>query len=65
MPAIDIAYQHLLTAQALHGAQKLEGTEEHEVMDWSSMVAGPRVAAGLDGFDSKKHHALVREESKA
>lgn len=54
MPMIDIAHQHLLTARALHVAQKAEGKETYDVLDWSAMVAGCRVAAGLDGLDSGK-----------
>jgi hypothetical protein len=61
MPVIDAAYYHLITARALHTAQKLEGKEQHEVLDWSAMIAGSRVAAGLDPFDSKRHISLVRE----
>jgi hypothetical protein len=62
MPVIDVAFQHLVTARALHAAQKHEGKEQFEVLDWSAMVAGPRVSAGLDGFDSQKHTSLVRDE---
>jgi hypothetical protein len=54
MPAIDVAHQHLLTARALHTAQKLEGKQEFEVLDWTAIVAGCRVGAGLDGLDSAK-----------
>jgi hypothetical protein len=54
MPAFDIAYQHLITARALHTAQKSEGKQVFETLDWSGIVAGTRVAAGLDGFDSAK-----------
>jgi hypothetical protein len=62
MPAIDVAYQHLITARALHAAQKVEGTERFEVLDWSAIVAGARVAAGLDGFDTARHVSLVQED---
>jgi hypothetical protein len=61
MPAIDAAYHHLITARALHTAQKLEGKGQYEVLDWSAVIAGMRVAAGLDPFDSQKHISLVRE----
>lgn len=54
MPVIDIAHQHLLTARAIHDSQKQAGTARFEPLDWSSIVAGPRVAAGLDGLDSQK-----------
>ncbi|KAI3622253.1 hypothetical protein WG66_015845 [Moniliophthora roreri] len=62
MPAIDIAHQHLITARALHTAQKNEGKPTVETLDWSGIVAGSRVAAGLDGFDSKKHQNVVKLE---
>jgi len=62
MPTIDIAYQHLVTARALHTAQKREGKEQFEVLDWSAIVAASRVSAGLDAFDSEKHAGIVREE---
>ncbi|GJE89535.1 NAD(P)-dependent oxidoreductase [Phanerochaete sordida] len=55
MPALDTAHQHLLTARALHDSKKLRGDPVYETLDWSSIVAGTRVASGLDGFDSKKH----------
>jgi hypothetical protein len=54
MPVIDVAHQHLLTARALHTAQKAQGKQTVDVLDWSAIVAGTRVAAGLDGFDSQK-----------
>ena len=54
LPAIDVAYQHLLTARALHRSAQQAGTTNLEVLDWSGMVAGARVAAGLDAFDSTK-----------
>ncbi|KAK7058515.1 hypothetical protein VNI00_002149 [Paramarasmius palmivorus] len=62
MPAIDIAHQHLITARALHTAQKNEGKKVVDTLDWSGIVAGSRVAAGLDGFDSKKHLQNVQLE---
>lgn len=33
---------------------KLRGEATFDVLDWSALVAGTRVAAGLDGFDSAK-----------
>jgi len=54
MPVIDIAHQHLLTARALHDANKLGGAEQFEVLDWSAIIAASRVAAGLEGFSSGK-----------
>ncbi|KAG6830893.1 hypothetical protein H0H92_014044 [Tricholoma furcatifolium] len=62
MPVIDVAHQHLLTARALHQAKKRGGKVEFETLDWSGIVAGTRVAAGLDGLDSKKHDSIVRED---
>ncbi|KAG6845375.1 hypothetical protein H0H87_010484 [Tephrocybe sp. NHM501043] len=62
MPAIDVAHQHLLTARAIHQSKKQEGKAEFETLDWSGIVAGTRVAAGLDGLDSKKHDSIVRED---
>ena len=50
----DTAHQHLLTARALHDSKKIRGQQVFETLDWSSIVAGTRVASGLDGFDSKK-----------
>lgn len=55
MPALDTAHQHLLSARALHDSKKARGQPVFETLDWSSIVAGTRVASGLDGFDSKKH----------
>ncbi|OBZ79641.1 putative oxidoreductase YfjR [Grifola frondosa] len=56
MPALHI---HMLTARAIHSAQMRRGEHGFDVLDWSSLVAGARVAAGLDGFDSSKHDAKV------
>lgn len=52
MPAIDAAHHHLLTARALHAAQARTGTTSFPVLDWSALIAGTRVAAGLGAFDS-------------
>jgi hypothetical protein len=52
MPAIDNAHHHLLTARALHTAQERTGSTSFPVLDWSALIAGTRVAAGLDAFDS-------------
>ncbi|KAG6895085.1 hypothetical protein C0992_003211 [Termitomyces sp. T32_za158] len=62
MPAIDVAHQHLLTARAIHQSMKQEGKAVYETLDWSGIVAGTRVAAGLDGLDSNKHDSVVRED---
>ncbi|KAK4706151.1 hypothetical protein P7C70_g39, partial [Phenoliferia sp. Uapishka_3] len=40
VPIIDLAHRNLITSRALGGGAK----------DWSSLIAGPRVAAGLDAF---------------
>jgi hypothetical protein len=53
MPTIDIAHQHLITARAIHANQVQAGKEAVDVLDWSGIVAGTRVAAGLDAFESK------------
>ncbi|KAG6849977.1 hypothetical protein H0H93_002979 [Arthromyces matolae] len=62
MPAIDVAHQHLLTARAIHHSKKHEGKTAFETLDWSGIIAGTRVAAGLDGLDSRKHDSVVRED---
>jgi hypothetical protein len=49
-PAIENASNHMLTARALHHAQECAGTTSVPVLDWSSLIAGTRVAAGLDPF---------------
>jgi hypothetical protein len=54
MPVVDTAYQHLLTARAIHKGQMQEGRAVFNTLDWSAIIAGTRVAAGLDGFDSQK-----------
>ncbi|KAJ3829369.1 NAD(P)-binding protein [Lentinula raphanica] len=54
MPIIDVAHQHLVTARAIHAAQKEEGTQSLDVLDWTALIAGSRVAAGLDPFHSRK-----------
>ncbi len=64
MPVVDIAHQHMLTARALHEAQKVAGTQSFDSLDWSALVAGPRVAAGLDGLDSSKASKILREQIK-
>jgi hypothetical protein len=54
MPVIDLVYQHMLTARAGHVAQALLGRAQYKILDWSAVVAGVRIAAGLDGLDSNK-----------
>jgi len=57
MPTVDVAHQRLLTARALHqsGNAGTSAANKFETLDWSAIVAGSRVAAGLDAFDSQKH----------
>ncbi|KAK7695111.1 hypothetical protein QCA50_002301 [Cerrena zonata] len=62
MPALDTAHEHLLTARALHASKKARGQQVFETLDWSSLVAGARTSAGLDGFDSAKHSRVVPED---
>ncbi|KAH7886019.1 NAD(P)-binding protein [Phlebopus sp. FC_14] len=59
MPAIDIAHQRLITARSIHQQQKVAGTHKWDIIDWSSLIAGSRVAAGLDPFDSSKVRIIV------
>jgi hypothetical protein len=54
MPIIDVAHQHLITTRAIHQGQKQEGRAKYEILDTSGIIAGTRVAAGLDGLDSLK-----------
>jgi len=62
MPSIDIAHQHLITARAIHNSKVQAGTETIDVLDWSGIIAGTRVAAGLDAFDSGKNSGVVQED---
>ncbi|GAA5900271.1 hypothetical protein JCM6882_002294 [Rhodosporidiobolus microsporus] len=62
MPALDAAHRHLVTAQANSGGD----------LDWSSLVAGPRLAAGLNPWTGRKDYpkdtgfgAKTNEEGKA
>ena len=54
MPVIDAAHNNLLTARALHTAQARTGTTSFPVLDWSALIAGSRVGAGLDAFGSEE-----------
>ncbi|TBU29764.1 NAD(P)-binding protein [Dichomitus squalens] len=56
MPALDAAHQHMLTARALYANQVKQGNAHFDVLDWSSLIAGSRVSAGLEPFDSSKQH---------
>jgi len=62
MPVIDVAHQHFLTARAAHLAQQAKGESEFEVIDWSSLVAGSRLAAGMDAFQGSTLAKVVRED---
>ncbi|KAG2075173.1 NAD(P)-binding protein [Suillus decipiens] len=53
MPAIDNTHRSLITARAIHQAQVVAGTQQWDILDWSSLIASSRVAAGLNPFDSK------------
>ncbi|KDQ63078.1 hypothetical protein JAAARDRAFT_29074 [Jaapia argillacea MUCL 33604] len=66
MPLIDVVHQHLLTARALHEDRKRAGTAKYELVDWSSMIVGSRVAAGLDGFEGVKDSRpqVVKDDSE-
>ncbi|GAA5837134.1 hypothetical protein JCM11251_005263 [Rhodosporidiobolus azoricus] len=46
MPALDAAHRHLVTAAANGGGG----------LDWCSMVAGPRLAAGLNPWTGRKDY---------
>ena len=64
MPVIDTAHQHLLTARAIHTNQKREGRAIFDTLDVSGIIAGPRVAAGLNGFDNQKVQRIESPLSK-
>jgi len=62
MPVIDAALGHLLTARAIHSSQVAQGTARFDTLDWSALVAGTRVAAGLNAFDSNTHSKVVKDD---
>ena len=62
-PAIENASHHMLTARALHTAQERTGTTSFPVLDWSSLIAGTRVAAGLDPFGGAEASKFTRTHS--
>ncbi|KAG2355168.1 NAD(P)-binding protein [Suillus spraguei] len=62
MPTIDNTHRGLITARAIHQAQVVAGTQQWDILDWSSLIASSRVAAGLNPFDSKKGTGVVRED---
>ncbi|VDB84208.1 unnamed protein product [Peniophora sp. CBMAI 1063] len=62
MPVTDVAHQHLLAARAIHTAQARTGAQEFEVLDWSALIAGTRVAAGLEPFHKDEPSGVVKED---
>ncbi|KAG9314152.1 NAD(P)-binding protein [Chiua virens] len=62
MPAVDIAHQRMITARSIHKEQKSAGTHKWDVIDWSAMIAGSRVAAGMAPFDCNKSTHVVRDD---
>ncbi|KAF4612421.1 hypothetical protein D9613_004199 [Agrocybe pediades] len=62
MPGIDVAHQNLLTARALHERHVKEGKTRWPTLDWSGIIAGTRVAAGLNGFDKTKDFGTLDEQ---
>ncbi|CAE6509099.1 hypothetical protein RSOLAG22IIIB_05065 [Rhizoctonia solani] len=55
MPIITLARDHLLTARA-------QEEKPFPSLDWSALVSGNRLAAGLDAFDHRKHQHKVEKE---
>jgi len=62
MPAVDIAHQRMITARSIHQEQKQAGAHKWEVIDWSAMIAGSRVATGMNPFDSNVESTHVIPE---
>jgi hypothetical protein len=58
MPVIDTAHQHMLTARAIHLSQTNLGKSRYKVLDTGALIAASRIAAGLDGLDSRKVSVL-------
>ncbi|KAJ7157295.1 NAD-P-binding protein [Mycena filopes] len=62
MGMIDVAHGHLITARAIHNSKVQSGaTPTVDVLDWSGIIAGTRVAAGLEPFDSK-HGSVIQDD---
>lgn len=61
MPVVDTAHQRMVTARSIHQEQKLAGTHKWDIIDWSALIAGSRVAAGMDPFDCNKvrRHLII------
>ncbi|QRW09326.1 NAD binding domain of 6-phosphogluconate dehydrogenase [Ceratobasidium sp. AG-Ba] len=55
MPVITTARDHMLTARA-------QEKKPFKSLDWSSLVSGNRLAAGLDAFDHRKHQNKPEKE---
>ncbi|CAE6454030.1 unnamed protein product [Rhizoctonia solani] len=55
MPIITLARDHLLTARA-------QEAKPFPSLDWSALVSGNRLAAGLDAFDHRKHQHKVEKD---
>ncbi|EUC56606.1 6-phosphogluconate dehydrogenase NAD-binding domain protein, partial [Rhizoctonia solani AG-3 Rhs1AP] len=55
MPIITLARDHLLTARA-------QEKKPFSSLDWSALVSGNRLAAGLDAFDHRKHQHKVEKD---
>lgn len=55
MPVIDVAHQHMLSARA-HGGDE---------MDWTALVGGQRISAGLQPFKGRVSRGRGEAEAKA
>lgn len=55
MPIITTARDHMLTARA-------QEKKPFKSLDWSALISGNRLAAGLDAFDHLKHQHKVEKE---
>ncbi|KAI9570357.1 NAD(P)-binding protein [Boletus coccyginus] len=62
MPAVDVAHQRLITARSIHQEQKLAGTHKWDIIDWSALIAGSRVATGMHPFDSNQSTHVVLDD---
>lgn len=60
VPIIDTAHQHLVASRALGNAEKAQGKGPSGERDWSSLVAGQRISAGLPPFESR-NDLLIKE----
>jgi len=62
MPIIDVTQQHMISARALAAANFPLNQNNQAPLDWSSMVAASRAAAGLDPWDCKNARTNVVPE---